>query len=100
MVATEGLYKMVRCPNYFGEILFWTGVLVGGLSALQGAGQWLMGILSYIAIVFIMFNGAQRLEKRQLSRYGNNPEYKAYAEKTPIILPLIPIYHLNKESKQ
>ena len=47
-----------------------------------------------------MFNGAQRLEKRQLSRYGNNPEYKAYAEKTPIILPLIPIYHLNKESKQ
>lgn len=21
MVATEGLYKMVRCPNYFGEIL-------------------------------------------------------------------------------
>ena len=46
-----------------------------------------------------MFNGAQRLEKRQLSRYGNNPEYKAYAEKTPIILPLVPIYHLNKESK-
>ncbi len=100
MVATEGLYKMVRCPNYFGEILFWTGVLVGGLSALQGAGQWLMGILSYIAIVFIMFNGAQRLEKRQLARYGNNPEYKAYADKTPIILPLVPIYHLNKESKQ
>ena len=59
-----------------------------------------MGILSYIAIVFIMFNGAQRLEKRQLSRYGNNPEYKAYAEKTPIILPLIPIYHLTKERKQ
>lgn len=24
MVATEGLYKMCRCPNYFGEILFWT----------------------------------------------------------------------------
>lgn len=100
MVATEGLYKLVRCPNYFGEILFWTGVLVGGLSALQGVGQWLMGILSYIAIVFIMFNGAQRLEKRQLARYGNRPEYQAYADKTPIILPLLPIYHLNKEAKR
>ena len=24
-VATEGLYKIVRCPNYLGEITFWTG---------------------------------------------------------------------------
>jgi steroid 5-alpha reductase family enzyme len=28
MVATQGLYKIVRCPNYFGEIIFWTGVLI------------------------------------------------------------------------
>ena len=27
MVATKGLYRIVRCPNYFGEILFWTGTL-------------------------------------------------------------------------
>lgn len=100
MVATEGLYKMVRCPNYFGEILFWTGVLVGGLTALEGWGQWVMAVLAYIAIVFIMFNGAQRLEKRQMGRYGDMPEYNEYADKTPIIIPLLPIYHLNKEKKQ
>jgi steroid 5-alpha reductase family enzyme len=97
MVATEGLYKMVRCPNYFGEILFWTGVYVGGLTALSGIGQWLMATLAYIAIVYIMFNGAKRLEKRQVGRYGKLPEYKAYADKTPILLPLIPLYHLYRE---
>ena len=100
MVATKGLYKMVRCPNYFGEILFWTGMFVGGLTALTHWGQWLMAALGYVAIVFIMFNGAQRLEKRQNERYGKNAEYVAYADKTPIILPLVPIYHLAREKRQ
>lgn len=97
MVATKQLYKIVRCPNYFGEILFWTGVTVSALDCLQGVGQWVTVIIAYILIVFIMFNGAQRLEKRQMARYGDNAEYKAYADKTPIIIPLLPIYHLNKQ---
>ncbi len=100
MVATEGLYEFVRCPNYFGEILFWTGVTIGGLTALSGWGQWVMAILAYISIVFVMFNGAQRLEKRQSGRYGSMKQYNDYADKTPIIIPLLPIYHLNKEKKQ
>ena len=97
MVATQQLYKIVRCPNYFGEILFWTGVTVSALDILQGIGQWITVIVAYVLIVFIMFNGAQRLEKRQMARYGDNEEYKAYADKTPIIIPLLPIYHLNKQ---
>lgn len=97
MVATEGLYRIVRCPNYLGEIIFWTGVLVGAFGALQGAGQWIMAIAAWVLIVFIMFNGAQRLEKRQMKRYGSDPAYNAYADKTPIILPFVPLYHLNKK---
>lgn len=97
MVATKGLYRMCRCPNYLGEILFWTGVFVSGITAYLSVGQWITAILAYICIVFIMFNGAQRLEKRQMARYGDNEEYNAYADKTPIIIPLLPIYHLNKK---
>ena len=97
MVATKGLYKMCRCPNYLGEILFWTGVFVSGVTTYAGIGQWITAILAYICIVYIMFNGAQRLEKRQMARYGDNAEYNAYADKTPIIIPFLPIYHLNKK---
>ena len=97
MVATKGLYKMCRCPNYLGEILFWTGVFVSGVTTYTGIGQWITAVLAYICIVYIMFNGAQRLEKRQMARYGDNAEYNAYADKTPIIIPLLPIYHLNKK---
>ena len=98
MVATQGLFQMVRCPNYLGEIVFWTGVFIAGLTTYNGLGQWLMAIIAYICIVYIMFNGAQRLEKRQMARYGNNTEYNNYANKTPIIIPFLPIYHLNKKS--
>ena len=97
MVATEGLYRIVRCPNYLGEIIFWTGVLVGAFTALQGAGQWIVAILAWVLIVFIMCNGAQRLEKRQMARYGKDKAYSDYANKTPIIFPFVPLYHLNKQ---
>ena len=97
MVATKGLYRIVRCPNYFGEILFWTGVFISGISTYGTVGQWITAVIAYICIVFIMFNGAQRLEKRQMARYGANAEYNDYANKTPIIIPLLPIYHLNKK---
>ena len=97
MVAIEGLYKLCRCPNYLGEIIFWTGVFIAGITAYATVGQWITSILAYVCIVYIMFNGAQRLEKRQMGRYGENEEYNNYANKTPIIIPFLPIYHLNKK---
>ena len=97
MVATKGLYKIVRCPNYLGEIIFWTGVFVSGVTTYATVGQWITAVLAYICIVYIMFNGAQRLERRQMARYGDDKEYNDYANKTPIIIPLLPIYHLNKK---
>lgn len=97
MVATKGLYKIVRCPNYLGEIIFWTGIFISGITTYATVGQWITAIVAYICIVYIMFNGAQRLEKRQMARYGEDKEYNDYANKTPIIIPVLPIYHLNKK---
>ena len=92
----SGLYKIVRCPNYFGEILIWTGVFVSGCSALSGVWQWVTSALGYACIVWIMFGGARRLEIRQNKNYGSDPEYQAYVKKTPIIIPLIPLYTVEK----
>lgn len=92
-----GLYKIARCPNYFGEILFWTGVIISGITAVQGL-QWIIAILGYILIVYVMLSGAKRLEIRQNKNYGKDPEYQAYIKKTPIIFPLVPLYHLENVS--
>ena len=92
----RGLYKLVRCPNYLGEVLFWTGCFLSGIGALQGAGQWMIAAIGYAAIVYIMFGGARRLEIRQNKNYGADPEYQAYVNKTPVLIPFIPLYHLEK----
>lgn len=92
----RGLYKLVRCPNYLGEVLFWTGCFLSGIGALQGAGQWIIAAIGYAAIVYIMFGGARRLEIRQNKNYGADPEYQAYVNKTPVLIPFIPLYHLEK----
>ena len=76
MVATEGLYKIVRCPDYLGEIIFWIGVFVGGITAYKGAIEWICAIVALVSIIYIMFNGAQRLEKRQNKTYGDKKAYK------------------------
>ena len=87
-----GLFKLVRCPNYLGEVLTWTGVLLSGITALQGAFQWFCALFGWIGIVYVMFGGARRLELRQNKNYGSNPEYQEYVKKTPILLPFIPLY--------
>ena len=96
--CNKGLFRMCRCPNYFGEIVFWTGVVVSALNALNEWYQWVLAFVGYLAIIYIMLNGAKRLEKRQNASYGEDPEYQEYVKKTPIIFPLIPLYSL-KDSK-
>ena len=91
-----GLYKFVRCPNYLGEMIFWTGVLVSGIGAVSGIGQWIVVLIGYIGIIFVMFSGARRLEIRQNKNYGNDPEYQKYVKTVPIMVPFIPLYSVEK----
>lgn len=91
-----GLYRIVRCPNYFGEILMWTGSFLICFGACCTFWQWVIAIIGYIGIVYVMFSGARRLELRQIETYGNNPEFQAYTKKTPLIIPFVPIYSVAK----
>ena len=90
-----GLYRIVRCPNYLGEMIFWTGVLISGIGAVSGW-QWIVVAIGYIGIIFVMFSGARRLEIRQDKNYGNDPEYQKYVTTVPILLPFIPLYSVKK----
>ena len=89
-----GLYRIVRCPNYLGEVTIWTGVLLSGIDAGLSWWQWLIAAIGYIGIVYVMFSGARRLELRQNEVYGSDPEYQAYVKKTPILIPFLPIHSL------
>ena len=91
-----GLFRIVRCPNYFGEMTFWTGVFITGIGSNTGAWQWIAALAGYLGIIYVMFGGARRLEIRQNRTYGDDPEYQAYVKKTPIMIPFIPLYSVEK----
>ena len=91
-----GLYRIVRCPNYLGEMIFWTGVLVTAFGGVSHWGQWIVIAVGYIGIIFVMISGARRLEIRQDKNYGQDPEYQKYVATVPILLPFIPLYSVKK----
>ena len=91
-----GLYRIVRCPNYLGEMIFWTGVVISGVGGLAGVGQWALALTGYAGIIFVMFSGARRLEIRQNKNYGRDPEYQKYVKTVPILLPFVPLYSVEK----
>ena len=92
----SGLFRIVRCPNYLGELIIWLGVFISGITTLSGVFQWIVALIGFIGIIYIMFSGARRLELRQDRVYGDNIEYQKYVKTTPILIPFIPLYSVKK----
>lgn len=90
-----GLYKFVRCPNYFSEVMFWVGVTVSGIGAVQGK-QWIIVLIALALITYIMYNSASRLELRHEKTYGLDPEYQKYSDTVPLLFPFTKQFHSMK----
>lgn len=84
---STGLWSKSRHPNYFGEIVLWTGVLLIAVPVLQGW-QWL-ALLSplFVALLLIKGSGIPLLEKKADRKWGGEPEYEAYKKNTPVLIP-------------
>ena len=83
---TTGLWAWSRHPNYFGEILLWTGMAVIAVPILQGW-QW----ATLISPVFVFFlltkvSGVPMLEDAADERWGGQDDYEAYKRNTPVLL--------------
>ena len=94
---STGLYSIVRYPNYFGEILLWSGSFITCIGAGCTAWQWVIASLGYTGIIYVMFSGARRLELRQQETYGNDTAFQTYTKQRPLLIPFVPIYSLAKQ---
>ena len=84
---TDGLWSKSRHPNYFGEVLLWSGIAVMSVSALEGL-QYITlisPIFTYLLLVHV--SGVRMLEARANIKWGQDPEYKNYVENTPMLFP-------------
>ena len=82
---TTGLWARSRHPNYFGEIVLWTGIAVMSFSSLEGL-QYLTlisPIFTYLLLVYV--SGVRMLEARGDLKWGDDPAYQEYKKKTPLL---------------
>ena len=84
----EGLWSRAQHPNYFGEILLWSGLAVVGAGVLEG-GQWI-GLISpiFVATLLLRVSGVPMLRELAMRRWGDDPEYAAYLARTRLLLPV------------
>lgn len=89
----SGMWSYSRHPNYFGEILLWTGIAIFGVSCFSGLEKiaWISPIFIYILLTKI--SGTPILDRRAIEKWGDNPEYQIYRDTTPLLIP-----RLNKKS--
>jgi steroid 5-alpha reductase family enzyme len=83
----SGLWRLSRHPNYFGEILCWWGVFAFTIPDL---GTWVWaGAVGPVTLTLILlfFTGIPTLEKSAREKWGDDPEYRAYRERTRLLVP-------------
>ncbi len=87
---TSGLWAWSRHPNYFGEITLWTGIAITALPILSGW-RWLMLISPvFVVVLLTRISGIPMLERRAEARWGDDPEFRAYTDSTPVLVPRPP----------
>ena len=85
-----GLWAWSRHPNYFGEIVLWTGMAIVALPVLQGW-QWATLISPvFVAFLLIKISGIPLLEAKADKRWGGDDDYEAYKRQTPVLVPKPP----------
>ena len=86
---SHGLWALSRHPNYWGEVLCWSGIFIFAMPYLQ-SWEWL-SIISPIWITFLLVkvSGIPLLEKSADKRYGDQSAYQTYKKNTPVLVPNI-----------
>lgn len=86
----SGIWAWSRHPNYFGEITLWVGVAIAALPELSGWRYTTLISPVFVYLLLTRVSGIPLLEARGDEKWGHEPEYQAYRERTPMLFPRPP----------
>ena len=87
---TSGLWAWSRHPNYFGEIVLWTGVAIMALPVLSGW-RWVTLISPlFVILQLTRVSGIPMLKARAEKRWGEEEAFQTYTRNTPLLIPRPP----------
>ncbi len=83
----EGLWRISRHPNYFGEIVLWTGIAIMAVPVMSGLQYFSLvsPVFGFLLIYFV--SGVRLLENKADKKWGKDFNYQEYKEKTPVFFP-------------
>jgi protein-S-isoprenylcysteine O-methyltransferase Ste14 len=96
-LVTSGIFKVLRHPNYTGEVIGWTSSFLASIVAVIAAIKQFgiaslsketiflklvlphsLGLMGFIGIVFVLSAATLNLEKRQEEKYSALEEYREW----------------------
>ena len=85
----DGLWSISRHPNYFGEILMWSGLYLSASSVLSGWEH--ISVISPLFLSYLLINvsGIPMLEAYGQKKWGADPAYQEYLRNTAKLVPFL-----------
>lgn len=83
---TTGLWSWSQHPNYFGEIMLWTGAAIIALPVLSGWSYLVFASPLFITVLLTKISGINLLDKAARKKWGDDPAYAEYRRKTSVLV--------------
>jgi steroid 5-alpha reductase family enzyme len=85
--VTNGLYRRIRHPNYVGEMIFQVGLMLACVGSAQTWLEYAACLLGPGYIVILMYYAGIEADEQQQHRYGADPAYGEYRQRSGAFFP-------------
>ncbi|MBM45314.1 MAG: hypothetical protein CL458_03565 [Acidimicrobiaceae bacterium] len=82
-----GLWSRSRHPNYFGEVLLWSGLSLSALPSLNGWQMMTLVSPIFVWTLLMKVSGVPMLEAKADHRWRDDASYAEYKKSTPLLVP-------------